>query len=44
MNHAIQIHGIKPILDRVFPLEHGAAAFNYLEGGAGHFGKVVVAL
>jgi NADPH:quinone reductase-like Zn-dependent oxidoreductase len=44
MNRAIQTHGIKPIIDSSFKLEDGASAFRHLDGGAGHFGKVVVTL
>lgn len=43
MNRAIEAHKIKPVIDRRFTLEEGAAAFSYL-AKAGHFGKIVVTL
>jgi NADPH:quinone reductase-like Zn-dependent oxidoreductase len=43
MNKAIALHGIKPVVDRVFPMEQGRAAFEHL-AAAGHFGKVCVAV
>ena len=41
MNRAIALHGVRPTIDRVFPMEQAADALGYLEA-AGHFGKVVV--
>ncbi len=41
MNRAIALHGLKPVVDRVFALEDAPAALAYLESGA-HFGKVVI--
>ena len=41
MNRAIALHGVRPTIDRVFPMEQAADALGYLES-AGHFGKVVV--
>ena len=41
MNRAIAHHGLRPVVDRVFPLEEARAAFEHLASGA-HFGKVVV--
>ncbi len=38
---AIDATGIKPILDKHFPLAHLADAFRYQESG-GHFGKIIV--
>lgn len=38
---ALQQAGIRPVIDRSFPLESLADAFGYQESGA-HFGKVVV--
>lgn len=40
MNSAIDRHGIKPVIDTVFPFTEAAAAFARL--GQGPFGKVVV--
>jgi NADPH:quinone reductase-like Zn-dependent oxidoreductase len=39
MNRAISANGLRPVLDRTFPLAEGRAALEYLESGA-HFGKV----
>jgi NADPH:quinone reductase-like Zn-dependent oxidoreductase len=41
MNQAITVHGLRPVVDRVFPFEQAREAYRYLEG-AGHFGKVVI--
>ena len=41
MNRAIGLHGLKPVIDRVFPFEATADAFRHMRSGA-HFGKVVV--
>ena len=43
MNRAIELHGIRPVIDRVFPFAEAQAACRYLESGA-HFGKVVIAM
>jgi NADPH:quinone reductase-like Zn-dependent oxidoreductase len=43
MNRAIEAHGLKPELDRVFPLERAGEAFALLERG-GHFGKIAISL
>lgn len=43
MNRAITQHALKPVVDRVFPLEQAAAALRWLEEGA-HFGKVCIQL
>ncbi len=43
MNKVIGHTGMRPVVDRVFDLEHTAEAFRYLESGA-HFGKVVISL
>ena len=43
MNRAIALHGIRPVIDRVFPFEQAREAYRHLESGA-HFGKVVVRL
>ena len=41
MNRAIALHGMRPVIDRVFPFEEARAAYKHLESGA-HFGKVVI--
>lgn len=41
MIRAIEANGIKPVIDRAFPLEQLADAFRYQESGK-HFGKIVV--
>ena len=41
MNRAIDAHGLKPVVDRVFPLEAVGEAFALMERG-GHFGKIAV--
>ena len=43
VHHAIAAHGLRPVVDRVFPLEAAAEAFALMERG-GHFGKIVVSL
>jgi NADPH:quinone reductase-like Zn-dependent oxidoreductase len=43
MNRLIAAKGIKPAIDRVFPLAAAADAFRHLESGS-HFGKVVVSV
>lgn len=39
MNQAIELHQLKPIVDRIFPFTEAREALEYLESGA-HFGKV----
>ncbi|KAB8192979.1 zinc-binding dehydrogenase [Nonomuraea phyllanthi] len=41
LNRAVEAHRLRPVLDRVFPFEHVADAFRYVESGGG-FGKVVI--
>ena len=41
MNRAIELHRLRPVIDRVFPFDEAVAAYRYMETG-GHFGKVVV--
>ena len=41
MNRAIEINGIKPIIDKTFAFDDVHAAYKYLASGA-HFGKVVI--
>ena len=43
MNRAIAAHGLRPVVDRTFPLEAAAEAFALMERG-GHFGKIAVSL
>lgn len=43
MNAAIALHGLKPVVGKVFAFEEAPAALAYLESGS-HFGKVVVSL
>ena len=41
MNRAIDLHRLRPVVDRVFPFEDAREAYRYLESGT-HFGKVVL--
>ncbi|MEX2286188.1 MAG: NAD(P)-dependent alcohol dehydrogenase [Planctomycetaceae bacterium] len=41
MNRAIELHRLKPVVDRVFDFDELPAALRYMESGA-HFGKIVV--
>lgn len=41
MNRAIAHHRLRPVVDRVFPLEEARAAFEHMAAG-GHFGKIVI--
>ncbi len=41
MNQAIAHHHLRPVIDRVFPLEETRPAFDHLAAG-GHFGKIAV--
>jgi NADPH:quinone reductase-like Zn-dependent oxidoreductase len=41
MDRAIALHQMRPVIDRVFPLDEARAAYRHLESGA-HFGKVVI--
>ena len=43
MNRAIEINGIRPVIDRVFPFAEARAAYEYQQSGA-LFGKVVIAI
>ena len=40
MNRAIEIHGLRPVIDRCFPFTEAREAFDYLDKGA--FGKIVI--
>lgn len=41
MNRAIAVHGLRPVVHRVFPLEEARAAFELMAAG-GHFGKICI--
>jgi NADPH:quinone reductase-like Zn-dependent oxidoreductase len=41
MNTAIVTHGLRPVVDRVFPFDQAREAMRYMESGA-HFGKVCI--
>lgn len=43
MNRSIEIHHLKPVIDKVFSFEETLAAYGYMEEGR-HFGKVVITL
>ncbi len=43
MNRAVELHRLKPVVDRVFPFADAPAAYRYQESGA-HFGKVVISV
>ncbi len=43
MNRAIALHGLRPVIDRAFPLEDAPAALDHMAAG-GHFGKIAVRL
>ncbi len=43
MNRAVALHGLRPVIDRVFPFEEAPDAWRHLEG-ATHFGKIVIRL
>lgn len=43
MNRAIGVHGLRPVIDKVFPFADARAAYAHLQSGA-HFGKVVIAI
>jgi NADPH:quinone reductase-like Zn-dependent oxidoreductase len=43
MNRAVAFHKLRPVIDRVFPLEEVRAAFDHMAAGD-HFGKIVVRL
>lgn len=42
MNRAIAFHGLRPVVDEVFPFSDARAAYARLESGR-HFGKLVIA-
>jgi NADPH:quinone reductase-like Zn-dependent oxidoreductase len=41
LNAAIEVNGVKPVIDRVFALDGAVEAYRHLASGA-HFGKVVI--
>lgn len=41
MNRAIEVHGLKPVIDQRFAFADAKAAYKAMEG-AGHFGKIVI--
>jgi len=41
MNRAIELNGLKPVIDRVFDFAELPQALQYMEGGS-HLGKIVV--
>lgn len=41
MNHAISLHEMHPVIDRVFPMTEAREALQYMESG-NHFGKIVI--
>ena len=43
MNEFLAEHELRPVVDRVFPFEEAAAAYEYMESGA-HLGKVVISV
>lgn len=43
MNRAIEANGIKPVIDKRFPLEGARDAFESMKAGA-HFGKIVISV
>ena len=43
MNRAIAQNGLRPVVDRAFPLEDAPAAFRHMAAGE-HFGKIVIGI
>ena len=43
MNRSVALNGIRPVVDRVLPLEEAQAALEHLQSGS-HFGKIVIRL
>ncbi len=43
MNRAINLHRLRPVVDRIFRFDEAVEAFRHMESGA-HFGKVVIRL
>ena len=42
MNRAIEVNGLKPVIDKVFPFAEAKEAYRHMKG-QGHFGKIVIA-
>jgi NADPH:quinone reductase-like Zn-dependent oxidoreductase len=42
LNAFVDLHGVKPVIDRVFDFDHAKAAYAY-QSSADLFGKVVIA-
>ena len=43
MNRAIALHGLRPVVDRVFPFDQAVDALRWLKSGS-HFGKIVITI
>lgn len=43
MSRAMALHGVHPVIDRIFPLEEARAAFDHMAAGE-HFGKIVITI
>lgn len=43
MNRAISQNGMRPVVDRVLPMEEAGAGYRLLEAG-GHFGKIAISI
>ncbi len=43
MNRAIESGGLKPVVDKIFPMEETREALDYLKSGS-HFGKIVISI
>ncbi len=41
MNRAMALHGVRPVIDRIFPFAEARAAFDHMAAGE-HFGKICV--
>jgi NADPH:quinone reductase-like Zn-dependent oxidoreductase len=41
MNRALALHGVRPVIDRIFPFAEARAAFDHMAAG-GHFGKICI--
>ena len=41
MNRAISLHGLRPVIDRVFSFAEAREAFKHMQV-ASHFGKIVI--
>jgi NADPH:quinone reductase-like Zn-dependent oxidoreductase len=43
MNRALELHQLRPVIDRVFPFERAPDAYEYMERQS-HFGKIVISV